>query len=591
MTHPLVDPSDPPERQTEKLSRIVDVLMDRVEQGVNDGGAAYKQFERAVILEDEVRARTRDLEHALDLLNASNAQLAIATREAEAARATLAGAIETVDEGFGLFDAADRLVLSNSRFGMFMPDVRDRLVTGLSFEGYVDLLSGSRHLSLAEGETPGTWAMRRKRRHGDDHVVFNQPIAGDRWIQVSEHRTASGETVVLQTDVTRLVRDERRERARIVEGQSQLMAATLEHLDQGVAVFDGAGTLVAWNGKLGDLLGLPVRVLRAGTDLDRLLDATRHLKAARLTRQSVGEWIAQGAARPPLRFEMSDRGDAVLEVRARSMPDGGFVISFTDVSAERRAARLLVAAKETLEQRVLERTLELEDALAVAERANASKSRFVAAASHDLLQPLSAAKLFVASLPDATPDRMPEVAAKAASALDSVEHMIEALLTISKLETEEAPLDVAAVPLGPIFARLENEFAPAAEAKGLALRIRTPDVTVRSDRLYLRRVIQNLLANAIRYTDRGKVLLGTRRRGANLRIEVVDTGRGIPEDRLDDIFREFLRLDAASSASDGLGLGLSIVDRACARLGHPLSVASEPGRGTRFSILVPLALR
>ena len=589
MTHPLVDPSDPPERQTEKLSRIVDVLMDRVEQVVNDGGAAYKQFERAVMLEDEVRARTRELERALDLLNASNAQLAMATREAETARATLAGAIETVDEGFGLFDADDRLVLSNSRFGLFMPDIRDRLVPGLSFDGYVDLISRSDHILYGEGETQEDWTRRRKGRHGDEHVVFNQAVAGDRWIQVSEHRTAAGETVVLQTDVTRLVLAERRERARIVEGQSQLMAATLEHLDQGVAVFDAKGTLVAWNGKLGELLALPVRILSAGTGLIDLLDATRHLTAERLTGRRVRDWIELGTGRPPIRFEMTDRGETVLEVRARGMPDGGFVVSFTDVTAERRAERALLTAKETLERRVLERTLELEDAVALAERANASKSRFVAAASHDLLQPLSAARLYISSLPDTAPGDVAGIAAKTQSALDGVETMIEALLTISKLETEEAPVDVRPVALGPVFRQMANEFAPLAGATGLDLRVRRTDVTVLSDRVYLRRVIQNLLSNAIRYTRTGKVLLGARRRGRNLRIEVIDTGPGIPDARLDDIFREFTRIDAHSSASEGLGLGLSIVERACARLEHPLSVTSVVGRGTRFTILVPLA--
>ena len=153
MTHALINPADPPERQRQKLLQIVDVLMRRVEQATDDGGRAYLQFERAAMLEDQVRERTGELERALGLLNQTNARLAEATAEAEAARQNLASAIETVQEGFALFDADDRMVMCNSRFSRQLADIRDGLGPGLSFADYVRMVSLSRDLALPPGES------------------------------------------------------------------------------------------------------------------------------------------------------------------------------------------------------------------------------------------------------------------------------------------------------------------------------------------------------------------------------------------------------------------------------------------------------
>jgi hypothetical protein len=198
----LINPADPPEKQTQKLLTIAQVLMRRVEQITDDSGAAYAQFQRAAMLEDQVRERTRDLERALDLLNDSNGRLAEANRATEAARQNLANAIETIQEGFALFDADDVLVMCNSRFGMHMLDVREHLKPGLRFDDYVGRVSRSRFLELPQGETAADWAIARQRRHQDRHVIFNVRMVWDRWVQVSEHRTADGGTVILQTDVT-----------------------------------------------------------------------------------------------------------------------------------------------------------------------------------------------------------------------------------------------------------------------------------------------------------------------------------------------------------------------------------------------------
>lgn len=592
MSHSLIDPRDSVERQNEKLLRIADALMRRVEQGGDASGAAYAQFQRAVTLEEEVRARTRDLARALELLNDSNARLAEANRETEAARTNLTNAIETVQEGFALFNADERLVMCNSRFGLHMPDIRDKMVPGLGFADYVSLVSRSRFLALGPNETPAQWAARRMERHKDSHVIFNARMVWDRWVQVSEHRTPDGGTVILQTDVTDIMRLERAERDRMLDDQTRLIRATLDHLDQGVCIFDRRGRLVGWNQRASELLSIPLGRFRMGTSFATLFERFRDevTFADGMSAARIDDWVKRDERRQPLSFEVQHRNSRTLTVFAQEMPDRGFVISFTDISAERAAVHAVYEANEMLEQRVIERTLELEDALAEAERANASKSRFVAAASHDLLQPLSAAKLYVGSVAaDHPDDRVRSVLERANNALSSVESILGALLDISKLDSGRASVHVGQVPLRRMMMQLQDELAPMAQQKGLDLRLVPSSAVVISDATYLRRILQNLMANAVRYTQEGRVLVGSRRLRSAVRIEVRDTGPGIPEHQQDLIFREFQRLGSPGNAGEGLGLGLAIVERACALLNHPLQLRSAPGRGTMFSIELPLA--
>jgi signal transduction histidine kinase len=551
MIETLINPADSAERRAEKLLTIAEALMRRVEQATDDSGAAYAQFQRAAMLEDQVRERTHDLGRALDLLNESNARLADAMREAETARQNLSSAIETVQEGFALFDREERLVMCNSRFAMHMPDVHAQLKPGLAFQDYVALVSRSPHLALPEGEGAPDWAQGRMRRHKDRHVIFNVRMTGDHWVQVSEHRTADGGTVTLQTDVTDIIRAERHERGKLLDDQARVIRATLDHINQGVGIFDAEARLIGWNQRLGALLSLPMGRLRIGASFENLFSRFRaETQSDDISAEALMDWVTAGGVRPPLEFEVRRGEDLILDVFAQGMPDGGFVFSFTDVTAERAALVALSRANETLEARVMERTLELEDALANAERANASRSRFVAAASHDLLQPLSAAKLFISSIGGEGLEPGAQVALdKAQNALMSVEGILDALLDISKLESGKAAVSVGAVQLDRLLRTLAEEFAPIAAAKGLQLVVVPCSVVVESDPAYLRRILQNLIGNAIRYTAKGRVLVGARRRGGVVRLEVWDTGPGIPEEAQNDIFKEFHRLNARASAS------------------------------------------
>jgi two-component system, sensor histidine kinase len=594
VTQSLVNPADSPEVQNRKLLLIAGALMRRVEQSTDDSGAAYAQFQRAVLLEDQVRSRTSELENALDLLNGSNALLAEATREAEAARQNLANAIETVQDGFALFDPADRMVMCNSRFCQQFGDVHPRLFPGLGFVEYVDLISHSSDLALKPGETPETWAQARIRRHSDRDVVLNVALTQDRWLQVSERRTRDDGTVILQTDLTDIIRIERQERGKLLDDQARIVRATLDHISQGVGLFDSESRLVGWNARLAELLSFPVARLRLGLPFDVLLGwIMGQLRfGGAMTLDHLVRWVVAAGARGPLSFEVTRDDGFTLAIFAQEMPDGGFVMSFSDITAERAALRAISEANETLEMRVKDRTVELAEALDRAEAARAARSRFVAAASHDLLQPLSAAKLFLASIADEDLTAGAKgTLEKTQNALKSVEDILGALLDISRLEAGPEAIDVGAVRLDTILSQLRDEFGPMAGRKGLQLDILPCSAVVESDATYLRRILQNLIGNAVRYTTSGRVLVGARRLPGAVRVEILDTGPGIPEKEQDSIFREFHRLDARASASEGMGLGLAIVERACILLGHPLRLHSVLGRGTRFTVTIPLSYR
>lgn len=594
----MMAPGDDAERRHQKLVVIAQALIRQIEDQPQDTAGGYAQFQRAALLEDEVRARTRELEHALDLLNASNASLSQAYRDKEAARQNLSSAIEAVQEGFALFDADDVLVMCNSRFNAILPDIVDRLQPGLDFETYLRVVASSWHFKPPEGMTPDAWIAMRRSRHAERHFILTQELTEGRLIQVSEQRTADGGTAILQTEVTDLIRAERAERGRLLNDQAAILKATLEHLPLGVCLFDGRLRLLAWNANLSQMLTLPLTRLREGVHFDELLHQLRaqFVFPAQKGANRLADWARSVRRRESFGVEVMRLGGAggprTLALHAQEIPDGGFVLSIDDITDYSRALDSISRANETLEARVTARTEELQDALAQAERANASRARFVAAVGHDLMQPLSAATLFVGSLLEDVAQPAPRAKLeKIQRSLDSVSGLIEALLDISRLEAGQAALTVEPVALAPLFEQLREEFTPVAQAKGLQLVVRPAQGWVISDRLYLRRILQNLLANAIRYTDQGRVLVAARPRAGRVLLQVRDTGRGIAEGDHRLIFAEFKRLDAKASASEGLGLGLAIVDRASALLGHALTLRSAAGRGSTFGVEVAATLQ
>jgi Na+/proline symporter/CheY-like chemotaxis protein len=389
----------------------------------------------------------------------------------------------------------------------------------------------------------------------------------------------------------------------------EILQAALDHVRQGIAVFDKEAHLICWNRQFGELLQLPDEMVRIGIDLAEILRFNAQVGAFgpghpdALVNERLPRYTAD---LPPFLERFPDRG-LVIEVRVNRMPDGGVVTTLTDITPSVAAAEALARANENLEQRVRERTIELEhlnaelaEAKHAAETANLSKTRFLAAASHDILQPLNAARLYATSLVErfvpagaagggAPKDGEAQLAANIDASLEAVEDILSALLEISRLDAGALQPELAGFPVDEMFRRLESDFAPLARDRGLDLVFMPCSLSIRSDRRLLRRLLQNLVSNAIKYTPAGRVLVGCRRRGARLRIDICDTGIGIPPDKRGAVFAEFHRLDEAARVARGLGLGLSIVERIARVLDHPITLQSEPHHGTRFSIEVPLA--
>ncbi len=370
---------------------------------------------------------------------------------------------------------------------------------------------------------------------------------------------------------------------RETEEKSALLETTLQYIQQGISLIDRENRLRMWNRNFLNLLGLGNHQIENGQKLDTILN--------------VGD--------PPLtqdkprQIEYRRADGAIIEIRQNSMPDGSRVLTYTDISElKRREEALNLACQE-------------------AERANAAKTRFLATASHDLRQPIHALGLFFANLADRIRDaeETRPLIKQIEDSIGAIDSMLSALLDISKLDAGVVHPTIGAVVVANLFKRLEIEYrshginpfgtllerrsfkrpeprsrSPSREA-GNTLRIRPSQAVVQSDPALLERILRNLISNALRYTRNGRVLVAARRRGDKLRIEVYDTGPGIPEDQLENIFLEFHQLGNLEQdlrQGPGLGLGLAIVKRLAALLKHEITVRSRLGHGSCFAITAPL---
>lgn len=395
------------------------------------------------------------------------------------------------------------------------------------------------------------------------------------------------------------------ETTQAIQFNQRVLSATLENLDHGVSVIDRDMRLVAWNRKYLEMYQYPKGMIRVGVPVETLVryNAEHGECGPGAPEEHVRrriEHLKQGSSH---RFIRVRRNGAVIEIRGNPLPGGGFVTTFNDITEFVRAQDELEEAKSTLEQRVTERTEALreeikereraEEALRAAkseaERANASKTRFLALASHDILQPLNAARLYTASLSDQWPGDL--TLHKLDQSLRTTEELMSTLLEIARLDGHEQPIAPEPVDLGELFNSIANEFTPVAREKGLALRVRPSSLNVLSVPNSLRRIVQNLVSNAIKYTRKGGVLLGARQRGDRVLIQVWDTGLGIDERDRQRIFHDFTRLDQHSQEAQGVGLGLGVVTRLSQLLSHPIAVRSRTGSGSCFEVSVPRAER
>lgn len=376
------------------------------------------------------------------------------------------------------------------------------------------------------------------------------------------------------------------------------LAQAMDHIPQGVAVFDSGLRLVTSNKRYNSLLGLPEELTRRGTplfDIALFLADRGDLGPGDAARLAI-ERINLLTALPSTVTQRLGNGGQVLEFHSARLPDGGLVISFSDVTARIRAERELERVNQSLEGRVEERTAaltrvntELENARAKADAANHDKTRFLAAASHDLLQPLNAARLYTSTLIErAKSTAFAELANSIEASLTAVEDIMSALLDISRIDSGAVRPAPTAVSARDLLKRIEVEFAPMAREHAITLRIVNTQAMVLADRMLVGRIVQNLVSNAVKYTPSGgKVLVGVRRRGNRIRIDVIDTGIGFNKDQHKLVFAEFSRLERGARMAQGLGLGLSIVQRLVAALGLTLELDSQEGKGSRFSLFLP----
>jgi signal transduction histidine kinase/Na+/proline symporter/CheY-like chemotaxis protein len=381
----------------------------------------------------------------------------------------------------------------------------------------------------------------------------------------------------------------------------ELLQTTLDHLAQGVYVVDRAGNMIAWNARFVELFAFPPGYVHVGQPIGELIRSALADSGVseRDIEAEVELRLAQIRQGIPYDFERMRPDGLVLKSSGSAMPGGRYVTSFTDVTELRRSAHDLKHAKELLEERVNTRTQELTaanaalaDAKLRAERISNAQARFLAAASHDLLQPLHAARLFMGALREELPQRLSsaqDLATNADLSIESANRLLRALLNLSRLEVGGVKLEVRPVDVGALLNELEREFEPVALDKGLKLRVVPTQDWVMSDPDLLRSVLQNLIGNAVRYTRSGGVLVGCRRQNGNLRFEVRDSGPGIPESALGVIFQEFSRLPEGAQTGPGAGLGLAIADRVCKLLNHDLTVRSILSKGSVFSVTVPIS--
>ncbi|EDM48411.1 PAS domain-containing hybrid sensor histidine kinase/response regulator [Marinobacter algicola] len=586
------------EAENERLRKIRDALIVRVESGSAHKPEPYAAFEHSVVLAEQVRERTEALNQTMDELKHSNKALNRAREEAETTRQRLADAIESIADGFVLFDHQHRLIQCNSRFrsywtyahldvpppGTSIADVKAMAInSGLVVEEHVNESSEGAVFLLSNG----------------------------RWVQMTERNTREGGLVVLYSDITDVKNSEMARRIKALEESERWIRVVTDHVPALIA-YVGADMTVqfcnkvyeAWYGRNGESpLGKHLENIHQPELYHRLMPHMQAVLRGNSVNFEFEETNDTGETRYMLRAyvpNVDEQGQVI-----------GFFVLIRDITDRRKTALALEQAYDNLERRVKERTAaltglnsqlrqeiseraaveaRLRDAKMDAERANLSKTKFLAAVSHDLLQPLNAARLFTSALLEHSFGPKAEGLVRSVStSLDDVENLLGTLVDISKLDAGVIKPDVMAFDLRDLLNNIAREFRQMAMAEGLTLDFVPSSAVVESDSQLLARILRNFLTNAIRYTGNGRILLGCRRYRDHVLLQVWDTGPGIPEDKLTEIFQEFKRIRPTGSQPDkGLGLGLAIVDKISRMLGHEVTVSSIEGKGSVFSVKVPV---
>lgn len=401
------------------------------------------------------------------------------------------------------------------------------------------------------------------------------------------------------------------ETTQAIQFSQNLLFVSMDNLDQGISVVDKDLRIVAWNKTYLSLYPYPESMLTVGLPVEELIrfNAERGECGVGDIEELVNkrlEHLRKGTTHRFLRRRASGR---VIEMVGNPLPDGGFVTSFTDVTEHIESQQALKEANIDLEKRVEARTEEVQgvnhelmqeierrnqaekaliSAKAEAEQANASKTEFLALASHDILQPLNAAKLYMGILQSTQlPNDTNQVIDRLSDSLESTEALISTLFEIARLDQGAIQPKLVDCNLQDILAPIVAEFGVIADSKNIRLTTQMRPFRVHTDPIYLRRIIQNFVSNAVKYTQKGRVLLSVRPRSGAVYLQVRDTGVGIPASEQTKIFDDFYRWE--NTQEPGMGLGLGLVRRMQKQLGLTTEIHSVPGKGSCFSIKIPLA--
>jgi len=400
------------------------------------------------------------------------------------------------------------------------------------------------------------------------------------------------------------------ENAQAVEFNISALMTSLENLEQGISVVDKNLNLVAWNKRYIDLFNFPVDMLLIGMPIEELMryNVAHSDGDPNKIENRVQKRIERLKSGQSHKFTRKRDDGRVIEIIGKPLPGGGFVTSFHDITGHVELQQALKESNISLEQRVRKRTEEVHSinaelrleivrrngaekelirARKEAEDANASKSRFLALASHDVLQPLNAAKLYLSALQETKlDDETTKTINKLNDSVVSSEALIGTILDISRLDQGELKPFIETLNVIEILTPIINEMSMKAHEKNLVFKHHVQDVWISADRTYVYRIVQNLVSNAVKYTQTGKVLLTARKKDNKVCIEVRDTGIGIPTLQQTAIFSDFYRVE--NTNQKGIGLGLGVVKRLSQQLQCSVKVVSEENRGSCFSIMFNL---
>jgi PAS domain S-box-containing protein len=495
--------------------------------------------------------------------------------------------VDNLSQGVALVNASDQLEIWNDRF---------LSLTGVSRE-QAESLPPFRALNLRH--------FHDSKAKGGQSDTSNVMRHNDHIIEVRTHAMPDGGYVNTYTDIT-----ERYQYAETLKESEQWIRLITDHVPALIA-YVGDDLCYRFTNKVydewygwerGKLTGESIKQVHGAHNFRELQPYIQRVLSGENVSFDIAERNSADEQRHMLKSYVPNLGADGKTV--------GFFVMIRDITDRRKVALELEEAYQSLEQRVGERTSELtavnehllseieertqvearlREAKKDAEQANLSKTKFLAAVSHDLLQPLNAARLFAGALAEKllSADTRPLVNS-VTHALDDVESLLGTLVDISKLDAGVVTSDITTFRASELMENIANEFSQFAQHNSLKMSYVRCSMVISSDSQLLARILRNFLSNAIRYTAQGRILFGCRRKSQSLSIEVWDTGVGIPEVQLKDIFQEFHRLNPQDQGRDkGLGLGLAIVDKISSVLGHPITVRSIEGKGSVFSVEVP----